>query len=78
MEWKQEINNEFASVTVSVDHSGNDPRLKIVDNESGRTGFYDALLLETLAWIPEEVLRRLLDPSLHRWTSDPEPGHAGL
>jgi hypothetical protein len=65
------ISNEFASVTVAIDHDGNDARLRVVDNNTGRTAHFDALLLETLAWTPESVLRRLLDPSLHRWSSDP-------
>jgi hypothetical protein len=67
------ITNEFASVTVSVDHDGNDARLCVVDNNTGRTAYFDALLLETLAWAPEPLLKRLLDPSLHRWSADPAP-----
>lgn len=64
------IENEFASVTVSVDHQGNDDRLLIADNKTGRRAYYDALLLETLAWLPEHLLLRLLDPALHRWSAD--------
>ncbi|WP_243774292.1 hypothetical protein [Actinomadura barringtoniae] len=45
-----------------------------LDNNTGRTADFDALLLETLAWAPESALHTLLDPSLHRWSSDPEPG----
>ena len=67
------IENEFASVTISVDESGHDRRLRVVDNRTGRTAWFDALLLETLAWAPESGLRALLDPSRHRWTSDPDP-----
>ncbi|TNC25134.1 hypothetical protein [Amycolatopsis alkalitolerans] len=67
------IANEFASVTVSVDHEGNDTRLCIVDNNTGHTAYFDALLLETLVWAPESVLRKLLDPSLHRWSAEPGP-----
>jgi hypothetical protein len=67
------IENEFASVTVSVDGRGNDDRLMIVDNRTGRRACYDALVLECLAWIPEQLLRQLLDPSLHRWSSDSGP-----
>jgi hypothetical protein len=61
------IENEFASVTVSVDKRGNDARIAITDNKTGQRACYDALLLEALAWIPQRLLRRLLDPSLHRW-----------
>jgi hypothetical protein len=64
------IENEFASVTVSVDRRGNDDRLLITDNKSGRRACYDALLLEALAWLPEHILVRLLDPALHRWSAD--------
>jgi hypothetical protein len=64
------IQNEFASVTVSVDRHGHDDRLLITDNRTGQRACYDALLLECLAWIPEQLLRQLLDPSLHRWTAE--------
>lgn len=64
------IESEFASVTVSVDRQGNGDRLLIADNETGRSAYYDALLLETLAWLPERLLERLLDPALHRWSAD--------
>ncbi|WP_020660838.1 hypothetical protein [Amycolatopsis benzoatilytica] len=68
------IANEFASVTVSIDHEAHDTRLRVMDNNTGHTAYFDALLLETLAWAPESLLRKLLDPSLHRWSSDPEAG----
>lgn len=64
------IENEFASVTVSVDRRGNGDRLLVADNRTGRRAYYDALLLEALAWLPEHLLARLLDPALHRWTAD--------
>ncbi len=67
-----ELSSEFASVEVSVDHDGNGPRLKIADLRTGRVGFLDPLELETLAWLPEGGLHRLLDPSLLRWR-DPDP-----
>ncbi|KAA9162610.1 hypothetical protein FPZ12_011175 [Amycolatopsis acidicola] len=68
-EWR--VENEFASVTVSVDRAGNDPRLCIVDNLTGRRAYFDALLLESLAWAPDTALKQLLDPSLHRWSAEP-------
>ncbi|SHL12133.1 hypothetical protein SAMN05443637_118136 [Pseudonocardia thermophila] len=67
------IENEFASVTVVIDERGHDRRLRVVDNHTGRTAYFDALLLETLAWTPEAELRGLLDPARHRWTVDPGP-----
>jgi hypothetical protein len=66
----QVITSEFASVSVGVDRSGNDPRLLIIDNHTGRRSYYDALLLEALAWLPDTVRDGLLDPSLHRWSAE--------
>jgi hypothetical protein len=65
------VSSEFADVSVSVDTEGNDPRLKIEDMKTGRVGYLDALELETLAWLPEGGLHKLLDPSFLRW-KDPE------
>jgi hypothetical protein len=67
------VSSEFASVRLSVDNDGNGPRLKIQDIKTGQIGFLDALELETLAWLPEGGLHKLLDPSLHRWR-DAGPG----
>jgi hypothetical protein len=65
------VSSEFADVLVSVDTEGNDPRLRVEDMKTGRVGFLDALELETLAWLPEGGLHKLLDPSFLRWR-DPE------
>ena len=62
-----ELTSEFASVQVSLDHDGNGPRLRIEDLKTGQVGFLDPLELETLAWLPEGGLHKLLDPSLLRW-----------
>jgi len=62
-----EVSSEFASVALSIDHAGNGPRLRIEDLRTGHIGFLDALELETLAWLPEGGLHKLLDPSLLRW-----------
>ena len=61
------VESEFASVSLSVDHDGNGPRLRIKDLKTGHVGYLDALELETLAWLPDGGLHKLLDPSLHRW-----------
>lgn len=61
------VESEFASVRVSVDRDGNDARLRIEDLRTGQVGFLDALELETLAWLPEGGLHKLLDPSFLRW-----------
>ncbi len=69
-----EIKSEFAAVEVSVDGSGNGPRLKLEDLKTDRVGYLDALELETLAWLPENALHGLLDPSALRWAdATPEP-----
>jgi hypothetical protein len=62
-----ELTSEFASVQLSLDHDGNGPRLRIEDLKTGQVGFLDPLELETLAWLPEGGLHKLLDPSLLRW-----------
>lgn len=62
-----EVASEFASVRLSIDYEGNGPRLRIDDLKTGQVGFLDALELETLAWLPERGLHKLLDPSLLRW-----------
>jgi hypothetical protein len=66
-----ELSSEFASVQVSIDHDGNGPRLRVEDLRTGHVGFLDPLELETLAWLPEGGLHKLLDPSLHRWRGEP-------
>jgi hypothetical protein len=68
-----EVVSEFAAVSVSIDDSGNGPRLRIEDLRTGQVGFLDALELETLAWLPEGGMHKLLDPSLHRWRAE-QPG----
>ena len=65
-----ELTGEFASVRVSIDRHGNGPRLRIEDLRTGRVGFLDALELETLAWLPEGGLHKLLDPSFLRWRGE--------
>jgi len=66
-----EVSSEFASVALNIDHHANGPRLRIEDLRTGRVGFLDALELETLAWLPEGGLHKLLDPSLLRWRERP-------
>ena len=74
-----EVSSEFASVALSLNHDGNGSRLQIEDLRTGHVGFLDALELETLAWLPEGGLHKLLDPSLLRWrdrgpnSNNPEP-----
>ena len=69
-----EVSSEFATVALSIDNDGNGPRLRIEDLKTGHLGFLDALELETLAWLPDGGLHKLLDPSLLRWR-DPDATH---
>ena len=68
------VRSEFGSVRLSIDHEGNGPRLRIEDLRTGHVGFLDALELETLAWLPEGGLHKLLDPSLLRWRDPNQTG----
>jgi hypothetical protein len=43
-----ELSNEFAAVTLSLDHSGRGPRLHVTDSESGEGVYLDPLLLAAL------------------------------
>jgi len=64
------VANEFASVSVTIDHAGHSPRLRLEDQKTGQVGYLDALELETLAWLPDGALHGLLDPSAVRWRND--------
>jgi hypothetical protein len=72
-----EVTSEFASVALSINRDGNGARLQIEDLRTGHIGFLDALELETLAWLPEGGLHKLLDPSLLRWREQStNPNHS--
>ncbi|ALE78596.1 hypothetical protein ACIGG9_27235 [Pseudonocardia alni] len=64
------VGNEFAEVAVRVDDEANSRRLRIEDLKTGRVRYLDALELETLVWLPEGHLHKLLDPSSDRWRED--------
>lgn len=64
------VGNEFAEVSIRVDEAANSRRLRIEDLKSGRVRYLDALELETIVWLPDGNLRRLLDPSADRWRED--------
>jgi hypothetical protein len=55
--------NEFASVTVGIDHEANGPRLRIRDPSSGREICLDPLELQALAWARHESLAEMLRPA---------------
>lgn len=61
------VENEFASVAVTLDTAANSVRLRVEDLRTQRVRFFDALELETLVWLPEAHLAQLLDPSSDRW-----------
>jgi hypothetical protein len=61
------IGNEFAQVSVKFDTEGNSPRLRLEDLRSGRVRYLDALELETIIWLSDAHLTKLLDPSADRW-----------
>jgi hypothetical protein len=53
------VENEFASVAISVDEEGNSTRLRIEDLRTGTSRLFDALELESL-----------VHPSADRWRHD--------
>jgi hypothetical protein len=61
------VGNEFAEVSVRVDHEGLSPRLCLTDLKTGRERYLDALELETIVWLPDGRMDQLLDPSADRW-----------
>lgn len=61
------VENEFASVAVTFDESGNGVRLRLEDLRGDRVRYLDALELQTIIWLTDEHLGRLLDPSADRW-----------
>ncbi|MGX9670562.1 hypothetical protein [Mycobacterium sp. HM-7] len=67
MEAGDVVHNEFAQVSVRVDRAGHSPRLVLTDLKTGRERFLDALELETIVWLPDGHMQKLLDPSADRW-----------
>jgi hypothetical protein len=64
------VASEFASVSVTIDIGANGPRLRLEDTRTGRVRFLDALELETIVWLEDGHLSRLLDPAADRWRDD--------
>ena len=62
--------SEFAQVAVSLDETANGTRLRLEDVRTGRVRYLDALELETIVWLRDEQLSRLMDPSADRWRDD--------
>ena len=64
------VANEFAQVAVRLDETANGARLRLEDLRTGRVRYLDALELETIVWLRDEQLSRLMDPSADRWRDD--------
>ena len=64
------VASEFAQVAVRLDQTANGTRLRLEDLRTGRMRYLDALELETIVWLRDEHLGRLLDPSADRWRDD--------
>lgn len=64
------VASEFAQVAVRLDETANGTRLRLEDLRTGRVRYLDALELETIVWLRDEHLGRLLDPSADRWRDD--------
>ena len=62
-----DIDNEFASVRLSVVDSAPGRRLLITDRVTGDSRRLDALEVEALIWATHEDFDRLMDPSHSRW-----------
>jgi hypothetical protein len=66
------VENEFASVTVSLDRAGHSPRLHVRDNETGDDILLSAIELASLCLATSEDRAGWLKVGLYR--TDGEPG----
>jgi hypothetical protein len=66
------VENEFASVTVSLDTAGHSPRLHVRDNETGEDILLSAIELASLCLATSEDRATWLKVGLYR--TDGEPG----
>jgi hypothetical protein len=64
------VASEFAQVAVGLDRTANGTRLRLEDLRTGRVRYLDALELETIVWLRDEHLGRLMDPSADRWRDE--------
>ncbi len=64
------VASEFAQVAVRLDETANGTRLRLEDLRTGRVRYLDALELETIIWLRDEHLGRLMDPSADRWRDE--------
>ncbi len=66
------VENEFASVTISLDTAGHSPRLHVQDNETGDDILLSAIELASFCLANSEDRARWLKVGLYR--ADGEPG----
>ncbi|WP_158808653.1 hypothetical protein [Beijerinckia sp. L45] len=57
------VSNEFATVRLSIDTSGNDPRLRIEDLSTDLSVALDAFMLAGLTTATETQLSEYMDPN---------------
>jgi hypothetical protein len=66
------VGSEYAEVSVNVDSSGNSVRLRLEDLKTGQVRFLDALEVESIIWLAEGHLSKVLDPAAERWRDGDE------
>jgi len=75
------LNNEFAMVELTEDHTANGVRLKIYSARTKRVAYLDPLLLEALTWTPTEQIAANLQtpfgPDDEDIRGGPLPGREG-
>jgi hypothetical protein len=67
------VENEFASVTVSLDTAGHSPRLYVRDNETGEDILLSAIELASLCLATSEDRAGWLKVGLYRTDGEPDP-----
>jgi hypothetical protein len=67
------VENEFASVTVSLDTAGHSPRLHVRDNETGDDILLSAIELASLCLATSEDRAGWLKVGLYRTDGEPGP-----
>jgi hypothetical protein len=70
------VENEFASVTVSLDRAGHSPRLHVRDNETGDDILLSAIELASLCLATSEDRAGWLKVGLYRTDGEPGAGQA--
>jgi hypothetical protein len=66
------LKNEFATVSLEVDHRANGPRLRIENCQNRQVVYLDPLEVASLTWLTHNHLGPFLDPSQTGWGNDEE------